>query len=265
PSDPDAPFWRDIAPAHFPVVGQVIAEPRNFNPTVDMITVRAVYTDGEVVFQGVNSVLPMVAVNLAKRLHAPNMVYINIAGGIDPGPRFLPESSTDPELARGSASIFSNEDFYDLAARGGVDTLFLGAVQVDASGRTNVSVIGDHQRPKVRLPGGGGAAVLMPTARRVIVWRSRHDRRAVVERLDFVTATGNVDRVVTPLCLFQRRDGCLQVESIHPGVTPQQVVANTGFPLAVLADCPLTPPPTPQELQVLDEIDPKRVRELEFR
>src|SRR5581483_7755451 len=155
--------------------------------------------DGEVVFQGVNSVLPMVAVNLARRLHAPGLTYVTISGGIDPAPRFMPQSSTDPELARGSASLFNNEDFYDLCARGGIDTAFLGAVQIDAEGRTNVSVIGDHTRPKVRLPGGGGAAMIMPTARRVILWRTQHNRRVFVERLDFVTAAGNVDRVVTPL------------------------------------------------------------------
>ena len=69
----------------------------------------------------------------------------------------------------------------------------------------------------MRLPGGGGAAMIMATARRVILWRTQHNRRAFVERLDFVTAAGNVDRVVTPLCVFQRRDSRLAVEAIFPG------------------------------------------------
>jgi glutaconate CoA-transferase, subunit B len=220
--------------------------------------------DGETVFQGVNSPLPMVAIALARRLHAPNLIYLNISGGIDPSPRYLPASTTAPELAHGSASLFNNEDFYDLCARGGIDTAFLGAVQIDGAGRTNVSVIGDHERPKVRLPGGGGAAMIMATARRVILWRTQHNRRAFVERLDFVTAAGNVDRVVTPLCVFQRRDGRLAVEAIFPGTSAAEVTASTGFPLYVAADCPSLPAPTDAELAALEEIDPGRVRDLEF-
>ena len=220
--------------------------------------------DGEVVFHGVNSILPMVAVALARRLHAPRLRAINIAGGIDPAPRFLPHSTTAPELARGSAALLSNEDFYDLCMRGGVDTVFLGAAQIDAQGRTNVSLIGPPGRPKVRLPGGGGAAVIMPTAGRVILSRSEHSRRSFVERLDFVTAAGNVDRVVTPLCIFQRRDGRLVVESVHPTSSAEEVIEQTGFDLATSPPWPTTPPPTTEELAALAKLDPENVRALEF-
>jgi glutaconate CoA-transferase, subunit B len=220
--------------------------------------------DGEVVFQGVNSPLPMVAINLARRLHAPGLTYVNISGGVDPTPRYLPTSTTAAELAYGSASVFNNEDFYDLCARGGIDTAFLGAVQIDARGRTNVSVIGDHARPKVRLPGGGGAAMIVPTARRVILWRTEHTRRVFVERLDFVTAAGNVDRVVTPLCVFQRREGRLAVEALFPAVSAEQVVGNTGFGLAISSDYPVMAPPTAEELAVLAELDPAGIRRQEF-
>jgi glutaconate CoA-transferase, subunit B len=221
--------------------------------------------DGEVVFQGVNSVLPMVAIGLARRVHAPNLTYVNIAGGFDPTPRFAPASSTDPELARGSPALISNEDFYDLCARGGIDTVFLGAVQIDARGRTNVSVIGEHSRPKVRLPGGGGAAAIMPTAGRVILWRSQHSPRVFVERLDFVTAAGNVDRVVTPLCVFQRRRGRLEVEALMPDVTAEEVRAQTGFDLGTDSAWPALQPPTEAELDALQVVDPEGVRRMEFR
>jgi glutaconate CoA-transferase subunit B len=220
--------------------------------------------DGEVVFQGVNSPLPMVAIGLARRVHAPGLIYLNIAGGFDPAPRFAPASSTDPELALGSPALISNEDFYDLCARGGIDTVFLGAVQIDRQGRTNVSAIGDHSRPKVRLPGGGGAAVIMPTAGRVILWRSQHSRRVFVDQLDFVTAAGNVDRVVTPLCVFQRREGLLQVDSLLPGATPEQILQNTSFPLDQSSPWPHLAPPTPCELAALESVDPHGVRYQEF-
>jgi glutaconate CoA-transferase subunit B len=220
--------------------------------------------DGEVVFQGVNSVLPMVAIALARQVHAPRLVYLNIAGGLDPTPRFATVSSTDPELARGSPALISNEDFYDLCARGGIDTVFLGAAQIDAQGRTNVSVIGDYSQPQVRLPGGGGAAMIMPTAGRTILWRSQHTTRVFVERLDFVTAAGNVERVVTPLCVFQRREGRLQVEALMPGVGIEDIWHNTGFALERSMAWRSLEPPTDEELRVLNEVDPRGVRRLEF-
>jgi glutaconate CoA-transferase subunit B len=85
-----------------------------------------------------------------------------------------------------------------------------------------------------------------------------------VEKLDFVTAAGNVDRVVTPLGIFIRRDGRLDVESLHPGVTPREFQAATGFPIFVGPDKPVTPPPTDEELTMLRAIDPGGVVRSEF-
>jgi glutaconate CoA-transferase subunit B len=229
-----------------------------------LVSLARLLRDGETVFHGVASPLPMVAILLAKRIYAPNLVYLNITGSIDPLPDHLPRSTVDPALLRGSRALVTLTDLFDLAARGRLDTAFLSGVQIDAAGRTNMSVIGDFARPKVRLPGGAGSAALMPTARRVILWRTKHDPRIFVERLDFVTAAGNVDRVVTPLCVFQRRDGRLKIESIHPGVTADALVAATGFAIEVDAHAPLTAPPTDRELAALAEIDPDGVSASEF-
>jgi len=106
--------------------------------------------------------------------------------------------------------------------------------------------------------------MLMPTARRVILWRTKHDRRTFVERLDFVTAAGNVDRVVTPLGIFARRGPRLEVESIHPGVTPDAFRDATEFKVEVGSDTPVTLPPTDEELTVLRIIDPEGVVRSEF-
>ena len=96
-------------------------------------------------------------------------------------------------------------DLFDLAASQRLDTAFLSGVQIDGQGRTNMSVIGQFDAPKVRLPGGAGSAAIMPRAKRTLIWRTKHDRRVFVDRLDFVTAAGNVDRVVTPLCMLPPR------------------------------------------------------------
>ena len=234
-------------------------------PELMAVAMARLLRDGELVFNGVGSILPMLAIEVARRLHAPNLIYLNIGGGVDARPGTLPSSSADPALLGGTAAIVDQPEFYQLVMRGGVDVMFMGAVQIDPAGRTNSSAIGDIDRPAVRLPGGGGAAVILPTARRVILWRARHDRRTFVEKLDFVTAAGNVDRVVTPLCVLRRAEGLLALESLHPGATAEAVRANTGFPLAVPPDCPVTPPPTPEEIAVIREFDPHKHRFLDFQ
>lgn len=196
---------------------------------------------GDVAFSGVNSTLPMLACLLAKRVYDFHYTYINVAGGVEPKPRKVPHSSSDPALVAGSPAIFANEDFYDLCARGGIDLVFLGCAQIDAEGRTNVSTIGPWHNPKVRLPGGGGAAVMMPTAKRVATWRIEHSPRTLVRKLDFVTAAGNLATLVTPLAVFQRRQGRLALESWNPAVTLADVKDRTGFEFDASQATPTTP------------------------
>ena len=220
--------------------------------------------NGETVFFGVASPLPMVAALLAKRLHAPNLVILTIPGGVDPSPAALPVSTVDPRLLDGAAALVTLADIFDLAARGRLDTAFLGGVQIDQAGRINLSAIGDPRRPKVRLPGGAGSAALMPTVGRTILWRTRHDTRTFVSELPFVTAAGNVDRVVTPLCVLRRVDGLLTVESVHPHSSPDEVRQATGFPVTVDSETPVTAPPSSEELAVLRAVDPAGVVAVEL-
>jgi glutaconate CoA-transferase, subunit B len=220
--------------------------------------------DNETVFFGVASPLPMVAALLARQLHAPGLTILTIPGGIDPRPDTLPLSTVSPQLLNGAVAQITLADVFDLSARGRLDTAFLGGVQIDQAGRINLSAIGDPRRPRVRLPGGAGSAALMPTARRTILWRTRHDTRTFVHELSFVTAAGNVDRVVTTLCVFKRADGLLTVESIHPFTTIDDVRARTGFPATTTTNPPVTPPPTADELAAIAVVDPTGVVTAEF-
>ncbi|MDQ2716703.1 MAG: CoA-transferase [Chloroflexota bacterium] len=232
--------------------------------TMMAVALARLLRDGERVFHGVASPLPMVAILLAQRLHAPNLVYINITGGINAHPEALPQTTVDPRLTHGSHCIFKLADIFDMSARGDLDTAFLGGVQIDGQGRINMSVIGPYDHPKVRLPGGAGSAAILPTAKRTLLWRTRHDPRTFVETLSFVTAGGNVDRVVTPLCVFVMRAGRLYVESIHPYSSAEEVQQQTGFAVET-AGVPHTLAPTTQELAALQEVDPQRVRLVEFK
>ena len=209
----------------------------------------------EVTFSGVNSTLPMLACLLAKRAYDFHFTYINVAGGVEPQPKKIPHSSSDPAIVEGSAAIFANQDFYDLCARGGMDLAYLGCAQIDAQGRTNVSAIGSWHEPKVRLPGGGGAAVMLPTAKRVVTWRTEHSPRSLVEKLDFVTAAGNLAALITPIAVFQRRNGLLALESWHPDSSLDEVMKRTGFKFDASGATP-TPLATAREIAVLRTLDP---------
>jgi glutaconate CoA-transferase subunit B len=82
--------------------------------------------------------------------------------------------------------------------------------------------------------------------------------------LDFITACGNVDQVVTPLAVLKREEGSLRVESLHPGVSFDALQEATGFELERPEAVETTPPPTADELEALRAIDPDGVRYLEF-
>lgn len=229
-----------------------------------VVALARLLRDGEVVFHGVASPIPMVATLLARRLHAPHLVYLNITGSVNPRPAELPESTVDPRLLAGSVGRFSLAEAFDLAGRGKLDTAFLSGVQIDRLGRINMSAIGDYQRPKVRLPGGAGSAFLMETARRVLMWRTRHDPKTFVPEVSFVTAAGRVERVVTPLCVFKMGPEGLEVETIHPYSSPEEVQSMTGWDLGISARTPFAAPPTEEELKALKEIDPSGVWGIEF-
>ncbi|MBE5994877.1 MAG: CoA-transferase [Paenibacillaceae bacterium] len=220
--------------------------------------------DGDKVFHGVSSHMPMIAVLLAKELHAPHAVHLNIPGGVDPSPRKLKKyTSAGSELLEGARSSFPLMEVFDLSMRGGLDMAFLSGVQFDIRGNVNASVIGNYQKPKVRLPGGAGSAVLIPTAKRAVIWRTKHDKRTFVNQVDFITTKGNVDRIVTPLCIFKMENGELVLDTIHETSSLKEVQDNTGFSVKY-SQITITPSPTKNELSVLKRIDPGDFRNIEF-
>lgn len=220
--------------------------------------------DGDNVFHGVSSHMPMVAVLLAKAMHAPKAVHLNIPGGVDPAPRKLQKyTSAGPELLEDSKSYFPLMEVFDLSMRGGLDVAFLSGVQFDVRGNVNASVIGDYKKPKVRLPGGAGSAVLIPTAKRAIIWRTKHDQRTFVNQVDFITTRGNVEKIVTPLCIFKMENGEMVLDTIHETSSLEEVRENTGFPIKY-SRIAYTPLPTKEELSALRHIDPGDYRNIEF-
>lgn len=233
---------------------------------VDIMTcaISNMLKDGETVFHGVSSHLPMVAMSLAKHMHAPDLVHLNIPGGVNPGSiRNASYSSAGADLLDSGEAYFPLEEVFDLSMRGRLDVAFLGGIQFDINGNVNASVIGDYHRPKLRLPGGAGSAVLIPTAKKAIIWRTKHDIRTFVEKVDFVTTRGNLWKIVTPLCVFEFKNGKLHLDTIHPTSSLQEVKENTGFEL-LYDEIKYTAEPTKEELMMLKKIDPYVHRAIEF-
>ncbi|WLR55418.1 CoA-transferase [Mesobacillus subterraneus] len=233
---------------------------------VDIMTcaISNMLKDGETVFHGVSSHLPMVAMSLAKHMHAPDLVHLNIPGGVNPGSiRNASYSSAGADLLDSGEAYFPLEEVFDLSMRGRLDVAFLGGIQFDINGNVNASVIGDYHRPKLRLPGGAGSAVLIPTAKKAIIWRTKHDVRTFVEQVDFVTTRGNLWKIVTPLCVFEFKNGKLYLDTIHPTSSLQEVKDNTGFEL-LYDEIKYTAEPAKEELVMLKKIDPFDYRAIEL-
>ncbi len=236
----------------------------------DYITVAMarLIQDGELVFHGVASPMPAIAIQLAKKLHAKKAVYLNIPGGVDAEPSsFSFYSSADPVLREGGVSDFPLSDIFDLSARGALDVAFLSGAQIDGYGRLNLSAIGSYDKPKVRLPGGAGSAALLPTVKRGILWKTNHDKRSLVEKLDIITAAGNTEYVITPLGIFKRsvKDGRLRLFAVFPYSSVEEIAENTGFKVEKHEEFTEFPPLTEEELQLIQSIDQDGSRYSEFK
>ena len=206
--------------------------------------------DGTVCFVGIG--LPSLAANLARRTHAPGCVLVYESGTIGAKPADLPLSIGDGELADTADAVVSVPEMFAYWLQGGrIDVGFLGAAQIDKHGNLNSTVIGDYDKPEVRLPGGGGAPEIALGVRDVIVLL-RQSKRGFVEKLDFVTSLGdNVRAVVTNLGVLEPRAGELTLVAVHPGVSVDDARAATGWELLVADDVHESKLPTAAELTTL--------------
>jgi glutaconate CoA-transferase subunit B len=236
-----------------------------------MIAASARQLAGErVCFVGVGP--PNIACNLAKRTVAPGIELLYEAGVFGAEPARLPLSIGDPTLVSGSLQV---TNMYELFAyfleRGHVDVGFLGGAQIDRFGNLNTTTIGDYAKPKVRLPGSGGACEIAINAKKVFIMMPQ-TKRSFVDAIDFVTSPGHLGGkrpkewqgqgptvVVTGLGVYGFDEtGEMTLESLHPGVTLEQVRASTGWDLKVAADVRATEAPTDEELRLIrEELDPE--------
>lgn len=229
--------------------------------------------DREVVFVGMR--LPLLGFQLAKHTHAPDAVGIFELGIVRdaPAPEPILTMGDLPNLHRASW-LADTGDVMGLLQQGRVDLSFIGGAQVDRHGNLNTTWIGLPERPDTRLPGSGGACDLASLARRHIIIMA-HEQRRFVPRVDYITSPGYGEgagwrervglprggpaAVITTLGVlrFDEASGEMVLAATHPGVSVDEVVASTGWPLVVADAVSETPAPTDEELAILRRFDPE--------
>lgn len=248
--------------------------------------------NGDLVFHGFGSPLVQLALHLAKRTHAPDLVFVAGATyGLNPTPPFLTPTSNDWVLDRGAECSLDIEELFDLAASGRMDRMFLSGLQIDRWGSANVTRLGEDS-VRVKLPGGGGGCNLSCDVGNVTLWTAAHrslpgkDNRRLfrlVEHCDFVTNLGHraadgrsrsalghrgggPDWLLTELGLFDfDHEGHLRLRALYPDVDIAEVAANTGFPLRVAADIGQISLPDAESVAIVRKLDPMNVHMKELR
>jgi glutaconate CoA-transferase subunit B len=222
--------------------------------------------------------IPMLAAALAQRRQAPHLIPIFEFGGTGAILEDLPMAVGEARTFHRALAASGICDIMETAARGFIDYGFLGGAQIDPYGNLNSTVIGPHQMPKVRLPGSGGGNDVGS-----LCWRTitiiRHSRRSFVPQLDFCTTPGYLTGpgsreeaglppgggplyVVSTLALmgFDAETKRMTLLATQPGVSVDQVIAETGFELLLPGEPAVTEPPSTEELRILrDEVDRQRL------
>ena len=247
----------------------------DFTPSELMVSAAArELRDGEVVFVGIG--LPNLACNLARRLHAPNLVLIYESGAVGAVPERIPVSIGDPALVTNSIAVASmSEIFYNYLQGGKIDVGFLQGAQIDRCGNLNTTVIGDYAHPKVRLPGSGGACEIAINARRVLCIAAQ-SKKSFPAKIDFVTSPGHLagpaTRERSSECAAPARSASsptsrsttsTPARCASPASTPASPSTASANPRLGAQSRPrlaTTPPPTAEELHLLrHDLDPKRL------
>jgi glutaconate CoA-transferase subunit B len=245
------------------------------NEMMTIAAARALKND-HVVFVGIG--MPSAACNLARLTHAPDMTLIYESGTLGTKPSVLPLSIGDGELCETAVTTVSVPEMFRYWLQGGrISVGFLGGAQIDRFANLNTTVVGPYDKPKVRLPGGGGAPEIANSCGEIFIIMAQ-SRRGFVNKLDFVTSLGHGEggesrrklgvktkgptRLVTDLCIFEPDPETkeMTVVSIHPGVRREQIQENTGWSVRYAAQVAETPAPTARELEVLRNLHARTAR-----
>jgi glutaconate CoA-transferase subunit B len=248
--------------------------------------------NGDLAFHGFGSPLVQLALHLAKRTHAPDLVLVAGATyALNPTPVFLTPTSNDWTLDRGAESVLDIEQLFDLAASGRMSRMFLSGLQIDKWGNANVTRLG-RDRLRLKLPGGGGGCNLSCDAAHFTLWTPAHrgpqgkdgkPMLRLVEQCDFITTLGHraadgtnrrelghrgggPDGIVTELGLFDfDGEGHARLKSVFPDIEVQEIRAHTGFALRQADRLEPVPLPDAESVSIIRRLDPLGIHRRELR
>lgn len=221
--------------------------------------------------------LPVLACMLAQKTGAPRAKIVYEGGNIDTQNDELPLSVSDPRLMYHAAAVLDiRASLGELLQAGYIDIGFIGGAQIDRYGNVNSTCIGNYWKPKVRLPGSGGANDIASLAHSTFII-TLHEKRKF-HSCDYITSPGHLNGgnsrakaglrgdgpkyIITDLCIFDfdSRSKKARIMSLHPGVTAKEVLKNMSWRPIVPWKIPTTKAPTEQELRILrKKVDPKGV------
>ena len=245
--------------------------------------------DGETCYTGVAIPSAVIAIQLARMTHAPNLEFFYAGYWISPDfdmdlfTVMTNEEEYEKSISKGKG--FSSLHQLYAYWEGPMHTLSFGMIrpaQVDQYGNLNNSVIGSPSKPKFRFPGGAALGDIVNTCHHVLGYVPRHDTRTFVENVDFITGRGaspewrkkvgldmykGLTTLVSDLAVLEFDDaGLMRVRSIHENSSIEEVQENTSFPLNIPDDVPTTKPPTEEEMDLLqNKVDPLNIRNFDSR
>ncbi len=249
----------------------------DFTPN-DMMTIAAAraLSNDDVCFVGIGA--PSAACNVARLTHAPDITLIYESGTIGTAPTVLPLSIGDGELCETAVTTVSVPEMFRYWLQGGrISIGFLGAAQLDRFGNINTTVIGDYHKPKVRLPGGGGAPEIATSCKEVFI-TMKQAARGMVEKIDFYTSFGHGEGgnhrerlgittkgptlLITDLAIWKPDPQTKEftVVSMHPGATRNKIQETCGWKVRFSDRLEETPPPSELELTTLRELQARTER-----
>lgn len=245
-----------------------------YTKTELMICVAArLFEDGATCFIGTG--IPMLAAMLATRTSAPNLVPVFEFGGMGAILEELPRAVGEARTFHKGLSALGICDMMETAQRGFIDYGFLGGAQIDPFGNLNTVTIGDHDHPRVRLPGSGGGNDVGSFCWKTIAIM-QHDARRFIPKVDFLTTPGFLSGpgarvaaglppdsgpafVVSTMALmdYDPLTCRMRLKGLYPGVSREEVLTATGFELVMPEQLEAVPAPSQEELRLLrEEIDP---------
>ena len=223
--------------------------------------------DEETVVQGTSTFIPLIATALAMEKKK-----IDLIGGFSSNPEITPKipSTFSFKNYKNEKSYLGLSGFLDLLQNNKIHLEFLRPAQIDKFGNINNTVIGKHNSPKIRLPGGMGVDDVMHFIKKIILYIPNHNIQTLVNRVDFITASGwnkgkGPDKIITNMCVFEFINKKIVLTEINPFYSLKEIKKNTQFKFKIAPNLKKMFLVNDKTKKLINKLDPLNLRDLEIK